>query len=77
MLGIKLSGDRTRVLNGNNYSPDPANSYGLANNLVSLTGDYLVTNGGNGGIQSPAFRVYIQDGTQRSELIYEAAYNGG
>lgn len=74
---LQLSGDRTRVLNGNNYSPDVANSYGLANDLVSLTGDYLVTNGGSGGIQSPAFRVYVQDGSQRSELIFEAANNGG
>ena len=72
---LQLSGDRTRVLNGNNYTP--TTNYGSANSLVSLTGDYLVNNGGTGGIQSPAFRVYVQDGTQRSELIFEAAYNGG
>jgi hypothetical protein len=72
---LQLSGDRTRVLNGNNYAP--TTNYGAANDLVSLTGDYLVLNGGTGGIQSPAFRVYIQDGSQRSELIFEAAYNGG
>lgn len=72
---LQLSGDRTRVLNGNNYAP--TTNYGSANSLVSLTGDYLVTNGGTGGIQSPAFRVYVQDGSQRSELIFEAAYNGG
>lgn len=72
---LQLSGDRTRVLNGNNYAP--STNYGAANDLVSLTGDYLVTNGGNGGIQSPAFRVYVQDGAQRSELIFEAANNGG
>lgn len=72
---LQLTGDRTRVLNGNNYAP--TTNYGLANSLVSLTGDYLVNNGGTGGIQSPAFRVYVQDGTQRSELIFEATYNGG
>ena len=74
---LQLTGERARVLNGNNYSPDVANSYGLANDLVSLTGDYLVINGGNFGIQSPAFRVYVQDGTVRSELIFEAANNLG
>lgn len=72
---LQLSGNRTRVLNGNNYTH--TTNYGLANSLVSLTGDYLVTNGGADGIQSPAFRVYVQDGTQRSELIFEAANNGG
>ena len=77
---LELIGDRTRVLNGNNYAP--STNYGLASSLVSLTGDYLVLDGGGntagtGGIQSPAFRVYIQDGSTRSELIWEAAYNGG
>jgi len=77
---LELIGDRTRVLNGNNYAP--TTNYGSANSLVSLTGDYLVLDGGGNqagtaGIQSPAFRVYIQDGSTRSELIWEAAYNGG
>ena len=72
---LQLSGNRTRVLNGNNYAP--TTNYGLANDLVSLTGDYLVTTSSLDGIQSPAFRVYIQNGAQRSELIYEAANNGG
>jgi hypothetical protein len=72
---LELVGGRNRVLNGNNYVPNM--NYGSANSLVSLTGDYLVFNGGNGGIQSPAFRVYMQDGATRSELIWEAANNGG
>jgi len=77
---LELTGDRTRVLNGNNYVPNM--NYGSANSLVSLTGDFLVLDGGgnaagSAGIQSPAFRVYVQDGGQRSELIWEAAYNGG
>ena len=72
---LQFSGDRGRVLNGNNYTPNQ--NYGSANSLVSLTGDYLVNNGGTAGIQSPAFRVYVQDGPQRSELIFEAANNGG
>jgi hypothetical protein len=77
---LQLGGDRTRVLNGNNYVPD--HNYGAANDIVSLTGDYLVYDGGGNqpgtaGIQSPAFRIYVQDGAARSELIWEAAYNGG
>ncbi|GAA3906334.1 hypothetical protein GCM10022276_26070 [Sphingomonas limnosediminicola] len=72
---LQLTGDRTRVLNGNNYVPD--HNYGAANDIVSLTGDYLVYDGGSAGVQSPAFRIYVQDGAARSELIWEAAYNGG
>lgn len=72
---LALSGERTRVLTGDNYGA--TTNFGSANSLVSLTGDYLVLDGGNGGIQSPAFRIYIQDGAARSELIWEAAYNGG
>ncbi|MBB4153742.1 hypothetical protein GGQ80_001648 [Sphingomonas jinjuensis] len=72
---LAFTGGRGRVLNGNNYVPNQ--NYGSANSIVSLTGDYLVNNGGIGGIQSPAFRIYVQDGAQRSELIWEAANNGG
>lgn len=68
---LELTGDRTRVYN------DLTGSGITANSLVSLLGDYLVSNGGSGGIQSPAFRVYVQDGNYVSELIWEAAYNGG
>ncbi|WP_344709991.1 PEPxxWA-CTERM sorting domain-containing protein [Sphingomonas humi] len=69
---LQLSGDRTRVYN---------NLSGLniaASSLEALTGDYIVNNGGNGGIQSPAFRVYVLDANGRqNELIWESAYNGG
>jgi PEP-CTERM motif len=74
---LQISGTLNRVQSGTNFSPNPANSLGLANDLVSLTGDYLVTSGSVDGIQSPAFRVYIQDGAVRSELVYEASNNGG
>jgi hypothetical protein len=80
---LRISGDRTRVQTGIQYDLDPSgplyptNTGLTANSLVSLTADYIVNNGGNGGIQSPAFRVLVQDGSQRSELIWEAAYNGG
>lgn len=69
---LELSGLRTRVYD---------NMSGLniaANTIVSLTGDYLVTNGSPDGIQSPAFRVYVQGANGgQNELIWEAANNGG
>lgn len=72
--GLELTGNRTRVLNGDNYGA--TTNLGSLSTAVSLTGDYTVANAGTGGVQSPAFRVYVQDGAQRSELIYEGAYNG-
>ena len=74
---LQISGTLNRVQNASQFGATTAQSLGLANDLVSLTGDYLVTNSSLDGIQSPAFRVYIQNGTQRSELIYEASNNGG
>ena len=69
---LELSGLRTRVY-------DNMSDLGIASNtILSLTGDYLVTNGSPDGIQSPAFRIYIAGATgQQSELIWEAANNGG
>jgi hypothetical protein len=81
---LHIAGNRTRVQTGVQYDLDgpggpfyPSNTGVAANSLVSLTADYIVNNGGTGGIQSPAFRVLVQDGLFRSELIWEAAYNGG
>jgi hypothetical protein len=73
---LQISGDRTRVQTGVQYGGGTDTGI-LANSLVSLGGDYLVTDAGTGGLQSPAFRILVQDGSQRSELIWEAAYNGG
>lgn len=75
---LRISGNRTRVQSGVQYGA-PTNLGVNATELLSLTGDYLVTNGGNGGIQSPAFRAYVNNTTAglRGELIWEAAYNGG
>jgi hypothetical protein len=69
---LELEGLRTRVYNN-------LSGVGIASNsIVSFTGDYLVTNGSPDGIQSPAFRVYVLGDTgQQSELIWEAANNGG
>lgn len=83
---LHIAGDRTRVQTGVQYEGAPGPADGLPTNLgitadqlLSLTGDYLVLNGGNSGIQSPAFRVYLNNSVtgQRGEIIWEAAYNGG
>ena len=69
---LELTGNRTRVYN------DLSGLELSLDSIQSLTADYLVVNGGSGGgIQSPAFRVYVNDGGTISELIWEATYNGG
>ena len=74
---IEIQGRRSRVYN------DMTGLNIAANTLGSLTANYQVNNGSPDGIQSPAFRVYV-NGTNtvdgyagRSELIWEAANNGG
>lgn len=76
---LHIAGDRTRVQTGVQYAPATTNLNVTADELVSFTGDYQVNNGGTGGIQSPAFRVYLNNIVwgSRGELIWEAAYNGG
>jgi hypothetical protein len=74
---IELDGRRSRVYN------DMTGFSIESTSLTSLTADYLVTNGSPDGIQSPAFRVTILGGEVVhgfggvSELIWEAANNGG
>ena len=71
---VMLTGDRTRLQTGVQYLG--GTSTGLkVSDMQSLTFDYMVANGGNRGIQSPALRLFVQDGDTRSELIWEAAYN--
>lgn len=74
---IEIQGRRSRVYN---------NMSGLgisADTLSSLTADYQVNDGSPDGIQSPAFRVYVNGSNTvsgfagLSELIWEAANNGG
>jgi hypothetical protein len=78
---LHIAGDRTRVQTGVQYGGArgfPTNLGITADQLLSLTGDYIVNNGGTGGIQSPAFRVSLNnDSGARTELIWESSYNGG
>lgn len=71
---VMLTGDRTRLQTGVQYGGGTSTGLPLSN-MQSLTFDYMVADGGTGGIQSPALRLFVQDGDTRSELIWEAAYN--
>lgn len=74
---IEIQGRRSRVYNN-------MTGLGIASDtLGSLTATYQVNNGSPDGIQSPAFRVYVNGSNAvggyagLSELIWEAANNGG
>jgi PEP-CTERM motif len=69
---LNVTGDRTRVQTGIQYSGG-TNTGILANSIVSLTADYIVNTLGSNLSATPAFRVLIQDGSQRSELIWEGS----
>ena len=75
---IEIEGQRSRVYN------DMTGLGIAATSLGSFTADYQVDNGGIAtNPQSPAFRVYVNGSNSvsgfagRSELIWEAANNGG
>jgi len=75
---IELTGDRTRVQTGYQY----ANAAGGLSNLGPLSSiqglsfDWMVASDSSRVNYTPALRLLVQDGTQRSELIWEGAYNG-
>jgi hypothetical protein len=78
---VEMFGDRTRFVGlGNFYSA--ASNLGLLRDVTGLTFDWMVAVGsvgtgpGAAASYSPALRLHIWDGTQRSELIWENAYNG-
>lgn len=75
---IEMFGDRTRFFGlGNPYSP--ASNLGLLSSLNTFVFDWAVAIGSTQGTTpgyTPALRLHIWDGSQRSELIWEGAYNG-
>ena len=73
---LELFGDRTRFIGLGN--PDSSN-LGLLSSLTNFTFDWMVAVGSSQGTTpgySPALRLHIWDGPQRSELFWENAYNG-
>lgn len=78
---VEMRGDRTRYVGlGNFYSP--ASNLGLLSSVTDFKFDWMVAPGsigtgpGAAPSYSPALRLHIWDGAQRSELIWENAYNG-
>lgn len=77
---IELFGDRTRFVGlGNPYSN--LSNIGLLSDLTSFTFDWSVAVGSTNPYHqdyTPALRLHLYNaaGTQRSELIWEGAYNG-
>jgi len=75
---LEMTGDRTRFVGlGNPFSS--ASNLGLLNDVSRLSFDWNIAVGSLTGLDpdyTPALRLHIWDGAQRSELIWEGAYNG-
>ena len=69
---LNITGDRSRVQTGIQYGGGTPTGIS-ANSLLNLTGDYFVNALGTNASATPAFRVLIQDGAARSELIWEGS----
>lgn len=75
---LEMFGDRTRFIGlGNPYSS--ASNLGLLSDVLAFSFDWMIAAGSTSNLApdyTPALRLHIWDGTQRSELIWEGAYNG-
>lgn len=73
---VELFGDRTRFMVGNQY--DKASNLGLLSTVIGVSFDWQVANDSVAKLNpdyTPALRLNVWDGAQRSELIWEGAYN--
>jgi len=74
---LELAGDRTRFTGlGNPFSA--LSNLGLLNDVTRLSFDWNIAVGSVTALDpdyTPALRLHIWDGAQRSELIWEGAYN--
>ena len=75
---LEMTGDRTRFFGLGN--PFDANSnIGLLSEVVQFTFEWNIATDSVSNLDpdlTPALRLHIFDGQQRSELIWEGAYNG-
>ncbi len=74
---VELFGDRTRFINGNQFTA--STNFGALSTVLGLSFDWRVAANSVALLNpdyTPALRLYVQDGAQRSELIWEGAYNG-
>ena len=73
---VELFGDRTRFIIGNQFSQ--ASNLGALSTVLGLAFDWRVAAGSVATLNpdyTPALRLSVWDGSQRSELIWEGAYN--
>jgi hypothetical protein len=75
---VEMTGDRTRFIGlGSQYNP--ASNLGLLDTVRALTYSWAIALGSVAQLNpdyTPALRLHIFDGAQRSELIWEGVYNG-
>lgn len=75
---VEMFGDRTRFVGLGNFY-DKNSNLGLLKDLTGFTFDWNIAVGSTSALSpdyTPALRLHIWDGNQRSELIWEGAYNG-
>ena len=72
---LELKGDTTRVQTGFQYAPFTTNITPLSG-VSGLTFDWQVAADSTNKILTPALRLLIQDGSTRTQLIWEGANNG-
>ncbi|MBV2129538.1 hypothetical protein [Arsukibacterium indicum] len=74
---VQLQGDRTRFFGlGNPF--DPLSNIGLLDELLDFSFEWAISSASSNNYHpdyTPALRLHIWDGSQRSELIWEGAYN--
>tara|TARA_R110002126_G_scaffold97190_13_gene226768 strand:+ start:8124 stop:8879 length:756 start_codon:yes stop_codon:yes gene_type:complete len=74
---VQLQGDRTRFFGlGNPF--DPLSNLGLLDELLNFSFEWAISSASSNNYHpdyTPALRLHIWDGSQRSELIWEGAYN--
>lgn len=74
---LEMTGDRTRFVGlGNFYSVN--SNLGLLDTVRTLTYEWAIATGSQATLNpdyTPALRLHIFDGVQRSELIWEGVYN--
>lgn len=74
---VQLQGDRTRFFGlGNPF--DPLSNIGLLDELLNFSFEWAISSASSNNYHpdyTPALRLHVWDGSQRSELIWEGAYN--
>ncbi len=73
---VELFGDRTRFITGNQFSQ--TSNLGALSTVLGLAFDWRVAAGSVATLNpdyTPALRLHVWDGSQRSELIWEGVYN--